>query len=514
MKFLVLLFSDDNEFQERKLFPGADGLKSAHERAKEWAAALELEGAQKETLELQGSDWTSGRLMEGIASSAKDKGADFVVFAHSSAAFLDLPLSKKLIQDHVEFKAEYTFADGYPAGFAPEIIDSGAAAIMAELCKGASLEAARKPVSKDSVFDIIKGDVNSFEIETEIAGEDYRLLRMDFLCSSNINALAAGSLAKKLAADGKQSLLELDKEKIGDENVLAICEAAKSEVSVLKTVPAFYNVQIEGRVYAKNSFSPYKAREERMNFESFAALVKKIKEFSGDAMVSLSLFGEAALHPDFDKFALAALDKGLGVFAEIDGGLLPQFIRGGVFKSLVDSVPKEKRDRLCFAVCLDAASQTVFEEFHQGSLEEAAAAVRELSAAFPQTYPQFVRVQKNEEELEAFFRFWSDKNSPSGGKIIVQKYDHFCGLLPQEKTADLSPIERGPCWHLRRDMDILLDGSVPLCRDLFLEKPLGNVFNDGLADVWSKKDSFLAEHLKNEYGNSCGNCDEWYVFNF
>ena len=211
------------------------------------------------------------------------------------------------------------------------------------------------------------------------------------------------------------------------------------------------------------------------------------------------IFCFASLHPDFDKFALAALDKGLGVFVEIDGGLLPQFIRGGVFKSLVDSVPKEKRERLCFAVCLDAASQTVFEEFHQGSLEEAAAAVRELSAAFPQTYPQFVRVQKNEEELEAFFRFWSDKNSPSGGKIIVQKYDHFCGLLPQEKTADLSPIERGPCWHLRRDMDILLDGSVPLCRDLFLEKPLGNVFSDGLADVWSKKDSFLAEQIKNEY---------------
>ena len=133
--------------------------------------------------------------------------------------------------------------------------------------------------------------MNSFEIETEIAGEDYRLLRMDFLCSSNLNALAAGSLAKKLAADGKQSLLELDKEKIGDENVLAICEAAKGEVSVLKTVPAFYNVQIEGRVYAKNSFSPYKSREERMSFDKFAALVKKIKDFSGDAMVSLSLFG-------------------------------------------------------------------------------------------------------------------------------------------------------------------------------------------------------------------------------
>ncbi len=516
MKFIVLLHSDGNEFQDKKLFPSSSGvLKSARERSMEWAQALSFDGAQKEVVLLEGKNWTGGQLLENIVQAAQKAAADFVVYANASAAFLDLPLSKKLIQDHVEFKAEYTFADGYPSGFAPEILDRGAASIMLELCKSASAEEAEKPVSKDSLFNLIKGDVNSFEIETEIASVDYRLLRLDFLCSTKRAALAAEALAKKLASGEGKKLLDLDNEKVGEENVLAICREAADEPGVLKTVPAFYNVQIEGRVFSKDAFSPYKAREERMPFESFKSLAGKIKDFSGDAVVSLSLFGEAALHPDFDKFVVALAQAGLGVFAEIDGGLLPDFVRGEAFKKIVAALPdKSLRDKIYFVVCLDAATQETFSKFHSGGLQEAVLAVKEMAAEFPETYPQLVRVKDNEDELEAFFRFWSDKNSPSNGKIIVQKYDNFCGLLPDEKSADLSPLTRDPCWHLRRDFDILLDGSAILCRDRFNDGALGNVFEEGLDAIWKKKDSLLAEHIQKRYCGACGNCDEWYTFNF
>ena len=43
MKFLILLFSDQNEFQSQKIFPSASGvLKSACDRSMEWANALSL----------------------------------------------------------------------------------------------------------------------------------------------------------------------------------------------------------------------------------------------------------------------------------------------------------------------------------------------------------------------------------------------------------------------------------------------------------------------------------------
>ena len=515
MKFLVLLRSDSNEFQQTKLFPSASGsLKSAFDRSREWAEALEMEGFQKEIRLLETSGWKTKELLENIAAATKDAGADFAVLADASAAFLDLPLSKKLIQDHVEFKAEYTFADGYPAGFAPEIIDRGAAAIMAELCKSASSVEGEKPVSKDSVFSVIKGDVNSFEIESEIAGADYRLLRMDFLCRSKAALLSASALAKKLSDSGRQGLLELDRNGVGEENVLALCEAAKSELGVLKTLPAFYNIQIEGRSFSKNAFSPFEPKDKEMPFEKFEALVQKIRAFSDSAVISLSLFGEAALHPDFDKFLLRAVKSGLGVFVEIDGGLLPEFLRGEAYSKISAALDSEERKRLYFAVLLDAATQEGFSRFHSGDFQKAVSAVKDLAAAFSETYPQFVRVKKNEDELEAFYRFWSDKASPSNGKLIVQKYDNFCGLLSDEKVADLSPLVREPCWHLRRDMDILLDGSVPLCRDRFLEAPIGNAFEQDLEEIWQKKNSLLAEHMKGSWSQACGKCDEYYTFNF
>ncbi len=515
MKFLVLLFSDQNEFQGQKLFPSAGGqLKSAFDRSKEWAAALDVDGLQKEVAVIEGKGWTSGQLLENIVQAAKKAAADFVVFAHSSFAFLDLPLAKKLIQDHIDFKAEYTFADGYPSGFAPEIIDAGAAAIMLELCKGPLAAQAQKPVTKESVFDIIKGDVNSFEIETEIASEDYRLLRLDFVCDQKIKALSAQRLAQKLAEDGKLSLLELDKNKVGEENVLAICQAAKEDLQVLKTVPAFYNVQIEGRVFAKEAFSPYQEKEGRMPYEKFETLVKKIKGFSDKAVVSLSLFGEAALHPDFDKFVLCVLDAGLEAFVEIDGGYLPGFLQSEQYSRLKSAASGDRKGKIYFVALLDAATQKTFEVFHQGQLQMAADAIKVLASDFSEVYPQFVRVNQNEEELEAFYRFWSDKASPSGGKIIVQKYDHFCGRLADKKPADLAPLVREPCWHLRRDMDILLDGSVPLCRDLFDMEILGNALDEDLSEIWKKKNSILAEHIDKEYKGPCGNCDEYYTFNF
>ncbi|MCR5045898.1 MAG: spiro-SPASM protein [Treponema sp.] len=516
MKFIVILFSDENDFQKQKLFPSASGSqKSAFERSMEWAEALNVEGFQKEVKLLNGKGWTAGELLENLLQAAKAADADFIVYASSSCAFLDLPLSKKLIQDHVEYKAEYTFADGYPAGFAPEIIDCGAAAIMAQLCKGVSAEQAKKPVSKECLFDVIKGDVNSFEIESEISSEDYRLLRLDFICDSKLKALSSEAAAKKLAGLGKQGLLELDKEKIGEENVLAICEAAKNEPGVLAPLPAFYNIQIEGRLFSKNSFSPCEQKDQRMPYESFSALTKKIKDFSDDAVVSLSLFGEAALHPDFDKFLLLPLQEGLSVFVEIDGGLLPDFLQGNAYKNIKASLQEEAaRKKIYFAVCLDAFSQETFSLFHSGDLQKAAAAIKELASVFPETYAQFVRVQKNESELEAFYRFWSEKNSPSNGKIIIQKYDFFCGLLPDVKSADLSPLVREPCWHLRRDMDIALDGSVLLCRDRFSEEKLGNAFESDLGDLWKKKEPLLTEHIQKKYCGLCGKCDEYYTFNF
>jgi hypothetical protein len=70
-------------------------------------------------------------------------------------------------------------------------------------------------------------------------------------------------------------------------------------------------------------------------------------------------------------------------------------------------------------------------------------------------------------------------------------------------------------------MNILLDGSVPCCReDLGALKgngdkaSWGNVFTEDLAVVWERGAALYLEHCKAEYSGICGRCDEYYTYNF
>ena len=112
-----------------------------------------------------------------------------------------------------------------------------------------------------------------------------------------------------------------------------------------------------------------------------------------------------------------------------------------------------------------------------------------------------MRTKINEEQLENFYH--SNKNSG----MIIQKYDDFAGLLPDNKVTDLSPVIRNPCWHQRRDMTILFDGNVPCCREYILDGVVGNVFSESLVSVWEKGRDMV-------YTDKCRSCDEYYTFNF
>ena len=152
--------------------------------------------------------------------------------------------------------------------------------------------------------------------------------------------------------------------------------------------------------------------------------------------------------------------------------------------------------------------------FSNGNFNSAVNSILALNKFFPTSvYPQFTRMNENEDELEKFYRFWHSKNSPSVGKVIIQKYNDFCKLLPSRKPADLSPLERNVCWHLKRDMTILCTGDVPLCRQ-FLFSSIGNVFDEGVENIWKKYFDEIKNQLEKKYGEKCKDCDEYYTFNF
>ncbi|HOV39774.1 MAG TPA: SPASM domain-containing protein, partial [Spirochaetales bacterium] len=74
---------------------------------------------------------------------------------------------------------------------------------------------------------------------------------------------------------------------------------------------------------------------------------------------------------------------------------------------------------------------------------------------------------------------------------------------------------RFPCWHLKRDLYVLLDGSVPLCREDIKKTFIGgNLFQEGIETIWKRMDAVYREHIEGKYRPLCEKCDEYYTYNF
>jgi len=526
MKSVVVVFAGNKiGFKYEKVFEG----KSAFEKVIDWSCKVKdsvqtVVLCNKENLPfvneslqnknnisiVEDENWTNACIAKYVSESINRFKADFAVFAWGDTPFINKKITDDIIESHIEYKAEYTFADGFCGGLTVEAIDKGAAAIISCLANDSQKEAGCKNAERNAFFSIMSGDINSFEIETILSDKDYRMLRYEFECTSK----SGYESCKKLFDESINSTNDLS---TCDYDIYKVSDLAESLASIKQTLPAFYNIQISNSYNTKSIYCPYdKVFGEKklplMDIEKFSILAKKISEFSGEAVVSLSLFGEPSLNPDFIKIIKEILKyKDLKVFVETDGL--------NITKEVLEDISNttDAKSRIYFTVQLDAAEKTMYEKINGISgeyFEKAKNSIGLLNTYFPgQVYPQFTRMNANEEQLESFFRFWKEKDSPSGGQLLIVKYDSFAQLLSDEKPADLSPLERNECWHIRRDMNILSDGSVVICRTR-ADEIVGNVFSDDLEKIWKKITPEVQNHIEKKYCEKCKACDEYYTFNF
>lgn len=526
MKALTVLLDEKNKYQDEKVFGGKSALelcRTFFEGAEFLPAGIENGGVDC----LPGADIGSGRdLLAKIYHLAREKNADFVIFSYADLPFINADLTSRLVQTHIEYKCEYTFADGFPYGFAPELIDTGALGILLELSKTTQAEEGDKPLCRESLYNLIKSDINSFEVEAELSDTDWRLFRFKFCCQNKDTFLQAKGLFEALNDEEKKELSRLDVEKAS--------ELASEKCGVLKTLPSFYNIQIAGGrdtrpLYEADSICDAGGllKKGEMSLEDFSLLCRKIADFSENAVLNLGFAGEPLCNKNLISFIEEALKyEGLSVFFETSGLLLTDELCAALVRAASGASDRTNGyQKLMIAVKLDAVTAETYAKINGCQMEnfnKTLAACDALCRALPgMIYPQFTRMNENESQLEAFFRYWNEKSNPSGGKCIIQKYNDFSGLLPPCKPADLSPVERNVCWHLRRDMSILLDGSVVLCPNMLFCKEgsgesqiLGNAFKDDLCQIWKKSDSMLLKHIDKKYCDCCGKCDEYYTFNF
>ena len=474
--------------------------------------------------------WTVRNLLDSIA--VHQEGLDLAYFAWADCPFLDPDMAGRLGDLHLKSAAEYSYADGWPYGLAPELLSPGTAAILAKITGDD-----KTPVQRDALFWAIQKDINSFDIETEISTVDLRCLRLNLCADSKRNLLLLRRFADCLDGVSDKAFQQAP----GIPNTAAVEEIIANKPEILRTLPAFFPIQVSAPCPQSCSICPYpkiagsdlSARNDFMAHEQFELLLDKITAFCSDAVIDLSLWGEFALHPHKMKLIEMVLQRpSLALVIETSGiGWKTEELERAA-ELAHNAAERQERTSplppLSWIVSLDTLDAARYRELRGPGFTDAMECAKKLLALFPNNaYVQAVRTAGAEDDIEKFYRSW--KETIDARNIIIQKYDDFCGFLRRLQASDISPVNRQPCWHLMRDMPVLLDGSVPLCREnmqtlgMVLKGGasagkdacvMGNVRTDSLEKIWENSYEFYTQQCHKKYNGSCAECDEYYTYNF
>jgi spiro-SPASM protein len=416
----------------------------------------------------------------------KAAGYDAVLYLFADEPFIDMELARKMLENHERYLADYSFAEGYPGGLAPQVISTAVLPALADLAEKKAAEAGRS-----FIFELIKRDINEFEIETEISALDLRSERIELNMAAKNNRI----ICKKIL------------QAAGDEGAGSIMEIIDTRKELLWGCPVYYNFQITTESGQHTLYQPQTpfCHERFMDFALFAAALEKIDRFSEEAVIGLAYLGDPSQHPQFSLFINeVAKYKKMRLHIETSGA----------FWSSVDwqSLLNFDRERLSLIILLDTLKEEVYRKIHgEGFAQAQAFTERALSELKDNTYIQTMRINALEEELESFYRHFSAKT----GNVIIQKYNSYCGALPDDMVIDIAPLKRNVCWALKRELTVRVDGTVFLCRqDVGNTVSLGNLFHKEPEEIWSAAEEYRLRHVKADYPELCKKCDEYYIFNF
>jgi spiro-SPASM protein len=418
-----------------------------------------------------------------------------ILWARLDAPFMDPRMATGLTELHRSSWCDYTFADGYPAGYSIELLRREVLPVMKSLAQPEAME-----WSPGVLFRTLQRDINAFDIETEASPEDYTLFRASLTVDTRQNY----TLCLRL-------LEHTDAGMAGEDS--SILQVLLQRPELRRTLPYYYQVQVTTELSQEPTYQPWRRLSKpdalptsRMSVETWDTILSTIAGETPECTIALGYGGEPACHPDIDRIiASAATYPGISLYVETSGIGWSDSTRKALPADHVRAVIVE----------LDAHRPETYRQLRNGSneeLQEAAGLVEWLAERMPgRVFVQATRMTDNEWELQEFYRYWNERN---GVSVIIQKYNSFAGLLPDRKVADLSPLSRIPCRHLERDMVILVDASVPRCfQDIRREHIRGSFQKNSFAEIWEAGKEDFSDHLKMNYPEMCTHCDEYYTFN-
>ena len=409
--------------------------------------------------------------------------ASAIISIQADSPFVDPLVVREMADLHVSSLAEFTFSENLPLGCACEVVSR-------ELIEAIpSMDAPTLALGQ-----VVRSNLNGFDAEIYYRDPDIRHLRISFL---NRDPRVRRIMEQIVDIGNKFPLYD---------ELLPVLE---QNPSLLSSGPSYLEVELTGRCDYNCLFCYRKTLNNvhgDMTVEFFRKLLSYMREFSLPYTLCLGGSGEPLLHPSFYNIADMALSEELveRVIVETNGLLADE--------NYV-SYARSKGNRLNTIINMNGCDSDTYRSLHgYDGFDRVSKNIDALKETGSPLYIQVMKIKETEPFLDRYYDFWE----PRGVTIILQKQNTYLGRIEDRRYSDLTPIERGFCWHLTRDLFVLSDGSVGFCKqDICGDHARGNVMDTSLREIWEKQKKNFISNFKCEFAEKpdCRNCDEWYTFN-
>lgn len=245
-----------------------------------------------------------------------------------------------------------------------------------------------------------------------------------------------------------------------------------------------------------------------MRFELWKKCADEIAAVSPGTECWFSFCGEPLLQPDL-LFRMLAYGKSVGL-RSLNVNTNGMLLKPELAEPLLDS----GADLMVFGI--DGLSRETYERIRVGGKRdelyaniEYFLATRHTRGTGPEVQVQFIEMDENAHELEAFTAYWL----PRGATVKVRRKLSWGARFATPLCVPTD--ERIPCpWALTM-MHVFWDGRIPRCPgDTEGEESVGNAWDEPLAVLWHRLGVYREKHLKrrfDELPERCQTCKDWMV---
>lgn len=246
----------------------------------------------------------------------------------------------------------------------------------------------------------------------------------------------------------------------------------------------------------------------KMPFELWEKCADQIAAIAPQTPCWFSFCGEPLLEPDL-LLRILAYGKSVGLRSlnlNTNGMLLTPELADPILDSGVDLV----------VFGIDGFSRETYERIRVGGNRdqvyanvEHLLAARQARGTGPEVMVQFIEMDENEHELEAFCKYWLER----GATLKLRNKLSWGGTF--EIPLVIPRENRIPCPWAMTQMHVFWDGRVPRCPgDIEGEESVGNAWDQPLAVLWQRLGVYRDRHMKrlfDQLPERCQKCKDWMV---